>query len=539
MLLFTPQNWRRITQALFLLLFLFLFIQTESKGNDELGYPVRLFLDFDPLIFITTILSAHAVAKAFYLSLIVIVITLIFGRVFCGWACPLGTLNNIVGSLKKYGPMEQTPLSPPLARGALRGVYFQNKQPRNWYRVKYYILTGILASAVFTLQPVGILDPLSLLIRSLSVSVYPLFNYGVRAIFDIIYAIDPLGLAIVSEPVYVLLKETILSFNQSFYNQGVFIGILFIALLGLNLIEKRFWCKYLCPLGAFLGILSRFSFLKRTVSEGCTECGACAGVCQGNAAPDEKEKWKDTECLYCWNCDDVCPANAVSFGFRGKKAAAAMDLGRRRVVVSVVSGIVAVPLLRINPLTTANAKNPVLLRPPGALEEKEFLARCVKCGECMKVCITNGLQPTLLEAGLEGIWSPTLVPRIGYCEYRCTLCGQVCPTGAIKRLTLPEKAKVKIGLAMFDKGRCLPWAHATPCIVCEEVCPTPKKAIWFEDVTVRDRQGRPVRVKQPHVDLELCIGCGICETKCPVLGRPAIYVFNVGESRSKENQLLL
>ena len=512
------QNFRRITQGFFLLLFLFLFIQTESKGNDELGYPVRLFLDFDPLILITTLLAAHAAAVSFYLSIITIIITVLLGRVFCGWVCPLGTLNNIVGSLKKQQP---------------------DKQPWNWHRIKYYILIGILASAVFTLQPVGILDPLSLLIRSLSVSVYPLFNYGVRAVFDTLYAIDPLGLAVVSEPVYTILKKTILSFNQSFYNQGVFVGVLFIALLGLNLIEKRFWCKYLCPLGAFLGILSRFSFLKRTVSDGCTECGACAGVCQGNAAPDGKENWKVTECLYCWNCDDICPANAVSFGFAGKKAAAAMDLGKRRVIVSVVSGIVAVPLLRINPLATANAKNPVLLRPPGALEEKEFLARCIKCGECMKVCITNGLQPALFEAGLEGIWSPTLVPRIGYCEYRCTLCGQVCPTGAIKRLALPEKAKVKIGLAMIDKGRCLPWAHARPCIVCEEVCPTPKKAIWFEDVAARDRQGRQVRVKQPHVDLELCIGCGICETKCPVLGRPAITVTNVGESRSRENQLLL
>jgi MauM/NapG family ferredoxin protein len=216
-----------------------------------------------------------------------------------------------------------------------------------------------------------------------------------------------------------------------------------------------------------------------------------------------------------------------------------MDLGRRRVVLSALSGVAAVPLLRTTPLGTANAKEPLLLRPPGALEEKEFLARCVKCGECMKVCITNGLQPTLLEAGLEGIWSPVLVPRIGYCEYRCTLCGQVCPTGAIKKLALAEKMKVRIGLAMIDKGRCLPWAHGRPCIVCEEVCPTPKKAIWFEEAVVKDRQGRRVTVKQPRVDLELCIGCGICEAKCPVLGKPAIYVTNLGESRSRENQLLL
>jgi ferredoxin len=335
------------------------------------------------------------------------------------------------------------------------------------------------------------------------------------------------------------LKKTLLTFEQSSYNQSFFVGLLFLGVIGLNFIEKRFWCKYLCPLGAFLGILARYSFLKISVSEGCTSCNACTSVCQGNARPATGKLWKASECLACHNCDDICPENAVSFGFRTKPSAIGIDLSRRRVIASLVSGVIAVPLLRADPLAKAGAQDPGLIRPPGALEEPEFLKRCVKCGECMKVCITNGLQPTFLEAGLEGIWSPVLVPRIGYCEYRCTLCGQVCPTGAIKRLPLEEKTKVKIGLAMIDKGRCLPWAHARPCIVCEEMCPTPKKAIWFEEARERDRQGKTVIVKQPHVDLELCIGCGICETKCPVLGRPAIYVSSVGESRSKENQLLL
>ncbi len=515
---FTMQNTRRVVQGLFLLLFLFLFIQTESKGNDELGYPVRLFLDFDPLIFVTTLFSAHAAAKAFYFSLVTIIVTFLFGRVFCGWVCPLGTLNNLIGSIRKKSATD---------------LYVKG------YRIKYYILIAILASALFTLQPVGIMDPLSLLIRSFSVSVYPLFNYSIRSAFDAIYAANPFGIAGVSEMVYTMLKKTVLAFEQSFYNQGVFIGTLFFIVLGLNFVEKRFWCKYLCPLGAFLGILSRWSLLKRSTSEDCTSCGACAAECQGNAHPDAKEHWRDTECLVCRNCDDICPQNAVSFGFKTRRTAAAMDLGRRRVIASMVSGVIAVPLLRTVPMAKAGAQDPVLLRPPGALEEREFLKRCVKCGECMKVCTTNGLQPALLEAGIEGIWSPVLVPRIGYCEYRCTLCGQVCPTGAIKRLPLEEKAKVRIGLAMVDRSRCLPWAHAKPCVVCEEVCPTSKKAIWFEDARVRDRSGKMGVVKQPRVDLELCIGCGICEAKCPVLGRPAITVSNVGESRSRENQLLL
>lgn len=512
------QKYRRISQGLFLLIFLFLFLQTESKGRDELGYPVKIFLDFDPLILITTLLSAHTVEKMFYLSIIMIAVTAVLGRVFCGWICPLGTLNNIVGSVRK------------------QQIY---RKDRNWHRIKYCILIFLISSSLFSVQLVGIMDPISLLIRSLSVSIYPSFNYGVRSLFDAIYISDIKGIVNVSEAAYSVIKKFILSFQQPFYYQSAFIGILFFIILGLNLVEKRFWCRNLCPLGALLGIFSRFSLLKRSVSEGCNSCGACASVCQGDAAPDKKDRWRDAECLYCWNCDDVCPQNAVSFGFSGRRKAAAMDIGRRRVIVSMTSGILAVPLLKTSPLSNAGFTDPRLIRPPGSLGEDEFLRRCVKCGECMKVCITNGLQPTLLEAGIEGIWSPVLIPRIGYCEYRCTLCGQVCPTGAIKRLSLDEKTKIKMGLAMIDKGRCLPYAHGIPCIVCEEVCPTPKKAVWFDEGKTLDRKGREVIVKQPRVDLELCIGCGICETKCPVKGQPAIYVISTGESRSKENRILL
>jgi len=515
------QNLRRLSQGIFLFLFFFLFLQTESKGLDELGYPVKIFLDFDPLILITTLLSAHSAANAFYFSIITIILTLILGRVFCGWVCPLGTLNNITGSLRKQQA---------------------DATARDWHKVKYYILIFLLASSLFTLQLAGIMDPISLLIRSLSVSIYPLFNYAVRAFFDTLYYLNIPGIAgivNISEAVYSVLKKSVLSFNQPYFKQSAFIGVIFIFILGLNLIEKRFWCKYLCPLGALLGILSRFSILKRSVSEGCTSCGACASVCHGGAAPDKIGKWKNTECLYCFNCDDVCPQNAVSFGFFKNQGSVSMDLGRRRVLMSIASGIVSMPLLRTSPSFKPEFSNPLLIRPPGSLEEKEFLQRCVKCGKCMKVCITNGLQPTFFEAGIEGIWSPVLVSRIGYCEYRCTLCGQVCPTGAIRRLTLQEKAEFKIGLAMIDKGRCLPYAHAIPCIVCEEVCPTPKKAIWLDEVLVKDRDGNKIIVQQPRIDLELCIGCGICEKKCPVIDRPAIYVTSIGETRSKENQLLL
>lgn len=513
----TPRRIRIAVQAAFLLLFVFLFLQTESKGNDDLGYPVKLFLDFDPLILITTLLSAHAVAAGFLLSIIVIAVTFIFGRVFCGWICPLGTLNNMVGSLRRSKPR----ISP------------------RWNTAKYLLLVFLIVSSLFGMQLAGVFDPLSLLIRSFSLAVYPALSSATNAGLDLLYGAPNQSVNAFGEAVAAAVKKLYLPFQQPFYEQGWFIGILFLGVLGLNLLEQRFWCRYLCPLGALLGIFSRWSFLKRSVSEGCNECGACTRVCVGNATPHEKDNWKPTECLYCRNCDDVCPKNAVSFGFGSKQPTGSLNIGRRRVVTAALSGAVAVPLIRTVPLAKQGFHNPALVRPPGSLDEREFLQRCVKCGECMKVCITGGLQPTLMEAGLEGIWSPVLVPKIGYCEYRCTLCGQVCPTGAIKRLTIQEKEKVSIGTAMIDKGRCLPYAHSTPCIVCEEVCPTGKKAIWLEEVTVRDADGNVITVKQPHIDLKTCIGCGICETKCPVIDRPAIYVTSIGETRSKTNKLLL
>jgi len=443
------------------------------------------------------------------------VLTVLFGRVFCGWACPLGTLHNLVGLFKKHaGPVLKL----------------------HW--LKYALLVFLLVSSFFTLQLVGLMDPISLLIRSLSISIYPLFAKGLSSVFDTAYAHGPGWLTAMTEPVYEVLKLRVLPFIEPHYRQAVFVGLLFAFILALNLYERRLWCRHICPLGALLGLLSRKALISRRVSEDCNACGACVDVCHGAANPHMPALYRVEECFACNNCDDVCPEGAVFFGRRhGAFASLPLDLGRRRLVTASLAGVLAVPLLRIGPKELR--AEPLLIRPPGALAEREFLRTCVRCGECMKVCITGGLQPAFLEGGAEGLWTPVLVPRIGYCEYRCTLCGQVCPTGAIERLPMDKKVKVKIGLAMVDKNRCLPWAHGTPCIVCEEVCPTPEKAVWFHEDLVEDRRGRRQTLKRPEVDLKLCIGCGICETLCPVPDMPAIRVTSVGESRSEDNQLLI
>jgi ferredoxin len=129
-----------------------------------------------------------------------------------------------------------------------------------------------------------------------------------------------------------------------------------------------------------------------------------------------------------------------------------------------------------------------------------------------------------MESGFEGMFTPRLVPRLGYCEFNCTLCGQVCPSNAIKRLDVKEKQSFVIGLAVFDKDRCLPFAKDESCIVCEEHCPTYDKAIKFKSIKVKDKNGSEIIIKQPYVIDSLCVGCGICENVCPLKGDAAIRV---------------
>lgn len=215
-------------------------------------------------------------------------------------------------------------------------------------------------------------------------------------------------------------------------------------------------------------------------------------------------------------------------------------MGRRAVLGGLVAGFSLTFLGRldgqVNKVTDSR-----LIRPPGSVPEEDFLTLCQRCGLCMKVCPTNVINPTLSEAGMAGFWTPHLIMIQGYCEYTCTLCGSVCPTGAIKEISVKEKIgrPVNIGSAYVVRGRCLPWSGNGPCIVCQELCPTSPKAIYLEKAVVAAPDGKSIEVQLPYVDLKRCVGCGICEYKCPVKGKPAIKIIAAGESRSLKNQILL
>ncbi|MFH1480078.1 MAG: 4Fe-4S dicluster domain-containing protein [Pseudomonadota bacterium] len=531
---------RRSSQILFLAFFLFLLIETRlpqdiyleyslvSSGELDLrlGYPITFFFQLDPLVVLSSLLSGHILMAGFWWALGVLILTLFLGRAFCGFVCPFGTVHHAVSWIK------------PSLKGE-RLIQANKGSPSQ--RVKYFLLVSMILGCLLGLNLTGLMDPISLLFRSLALSLFPGLGVGIKEFFDWMAASDIKILNLMSYGAEVFVSP-VFGYGYQGYQTGWFIGWVFLVILFLNRIKPRFWCRILCPLGALLGLCSRISILRlEKDQERCTSCGICTRNCQGAASPMPGQEWETAECLLCFNCFSSCPEGAIRFRFRwSPKLNKGPDMGRRAVLGGLLAGI-SFPLLGRLDGQIHKVSDPRLIRPPGAIEEKDFLKLCQRCGLCMKACPTNVINPTLTEAGIAGFWTPHLIMIQGYCEYTCTLCGSVCPTGAISEITVKEKIErpIRIGLAYPDRGRCLPWSGNGPCIVCQEHCPTSPKAIYLKEELVTGPDGRESPVLLPYVDLKMCVGCGICEYKCPVKGRPAIRVIAAGESRSLKNQVLL
>ena len=503
------RRFRQIVQILFFVLFIFLLFaglqrQTVSPVAD-------FFFRINPLSALTTMLASRVWIPRLGWSLIVVGLTILIGRVWCGWICPFGTLLEWVSFRK--------------ARQRAKAI-----SPR-WRMVKYILLIIILVGAVFGNLTLLVFEPLALFTRAMTTVVLPALNFIVNTSESSLYSLAFLRPAI--SGLETVLRGPILPVLQPVYNSSLLIAVLFFGILALNLLADRFWCRYVCPLGGLLGWLSKFSILRPLIGQACTGCTRCALLCKPGAIktiPASAESSREVEimpaeCTVCLDCLVNCAKDGLGIGPVLKPAPVQeFDLSRRQFLGTIAIGTAGMVLLRTN--LRLRIKNSRLIRPPGVNEEQAFLSKCLRCSECMKVCPTNGLQPVQSEAGLEGVWTPALIPRVGYCDYGCNACGQVCPSGAIPLLGLDQKRLAVIGTAMVNRNRCLPWASNTPCIVCEEMCPTPEKSIRLEEVSVTNPAGELVTLQRPYVLRELCIGCGICENHCPLEGDAAIQIYS-------------
>jgi len=501
---------RRISQILFLLFFFLLFI--IARYPYEHWLPSDLFLRASPLIGIATMIATRKFIATAIIGLVILGLTIPLGRFFCGWICPMGTIIDISDKLVRR-----------------KKPRLRQRESTRFRSYKFFILIAVFVTSIFSLQFIWFFDPIALLTRTTTTVLFPVFVFLINGIFNFSFNLGILEDQIYSA--YDLAQSAFLPVAQPQFFNSILITLIFIAILSLGLVSRRFWCRNLCPLGALLGIFSKYRILKRSVSTACTSCAICQRECKMNAIEDDYVTNNTVECIECMNCVDSCKPKAVTYTFGLSKGENKIDLSRRKFIQATATGVAGLAVMKTTAINIY--QKGTAIRPPGSLVEDEFLDRCIRCQECVRICSTTGacLQPSTLQSGLEGFWSPIAVMRNGYCEYNCNLCGQVCPTGAIQNLALEEKQKIKMGRAQFDRNRCIPWYRHEDCLVCEEHCPTPDKAIKFDIREVQQPDGSTRVVKFPYVDEKLCIGCGICETKCPVVGVPGIYVTTENEER--------
>lgn len=477
---------RRVVQALSFGFLLYLVIRTTFPLEGTI--PVDLYLRLDPFIAIIRVLTKKEFILRMMPAFGVLILVMIFGNFFCGWFCPMGGTIDFFDRIlfrekKRTKALEEMPLR----------------------RLRYGIFFFSLAAGLMAWQLLYLLDPISLMIRTMVIAFYPPAVFIYNHLLPEIQSLLPKNPLIPSSLPLPLFKVNLLIFA------------VFVVILALGIIRKRFWCRYLCPLGTLLSFVSRLRIFRRRVSEACTHCLQCVKACPVGAIPGEKpQEYRGQDCISCFKCLE-CPPQAVSFRLARPRWSAVdqVSLSRRYVLGSFAFGLLSALVIRTNPLQTESGlKNNRLIRPPGALPEDEFVRACTGCGKCLKVCPNNALQSTFLEAGLAGLYTPRLVPRIGYCEEFCNFCGRVCPTEAILPLSIEQKRLLQIGVAHIDKTRCIAWDTEKICLVCNEQC--------SYQAIIGDEKKRPI-IKE-----EKCTGCGICENKCPVDGEAAIIVYSSG-----------
>ena len=486
-------RWRHlriVVQTVFVLAFV---VTIWALGSSLVAGPLASgLLALDPLTAVGTALADWTIPSWAWVGLVVVALTAVFGRVFCGWICPLGSLQQLASWIA--GPQRRK--RPKLNRY------------RRWFALKYLVLLVGLVVAGFGLNLLGWIDPIPLLHRGVTMGMRPLWHGG-------------------------QMTAGWVSFT------------LVAAILLLSAWMPRFFCRAACPLGAMLGVVARMAPIRiRRSGTDCDGCSLCLMACQG--ADEPLGDHRVSECHVCLNCIDVCREQGLRYGLDTRVDALAtpgLDVGRRRVLVAASAAVVVAPIVRVAGGGGA-ARAHDAIRPPGALDEDAFLARCITCGACSASCPTGVIGSDLGATGIAGLFTPVLDMRRGWCEPSCIRCGEVCPTRALEPLTPESKqaiggpAEVQIGTAFVDRGRCLPWAMERPCIVCEEMCPTSPKAIWLESVEITRRDGQRVVLQRPMVEPELCTGCGLCENRCPVGEQAAIRVSSVGETRDPRNRML-
>lgn len=481
---------RIILAAAFFLCITMLFLDFTGSLHAWLGWMAKIQ-------FLPAVLALNIGVVA-----VLVILTLLFGRVYCSIICPLGVMQDIIS-----------------------WIHGRTKK-KNRFRFRYSPAKNWLRYSVLVLFIIG----LALGAHSLAILIAPYSAYGRIAanLFAPIYQWANNFFAWIAEK----------ADSYAFYSTEVWLrsiptfiiaAITFVVIFVLAWRNGRTWCNTICPVGTVLGFLSRFSVFAPAIdTEKCRNCGLCGKRCKASCIDMKEHEIDLSRCVACMDCIDTCKEGAVHLAYRyGKKSEKKeenVDNGRRAFIASGAIAMTTAATAKAQAevdgglAMISHAEKPVRntpLVPAGALSLKNFTNHCTACQLCVSVCPNHVLRPS---ASLDTLMLPEMGYERGYCRPECTLCSEVCPAGAINPVTRAKKSSIQIGLAIVNLDNCIVNTDNVNCGNCARHCPA--KAVRM----VRKDPSDENSLKIPTINEQKCIGCGACENVCPARPFTAIHI---------------
>lgn len=463
------------------------------------------FLDFAELLPNKFHVLAHIqfvsalMSFSFIALVILIVLTLLLGRIYCSVICPMGVLQDIINWISQKT--------------------VKKKKRFRFSPAKNIVRWSVLAIAVcsflcgFTVL-LGLLDPYSAFGRIITNIFKPVYMIGNNLLESIFSRFD--------NYTFYQVDASLLSISSFIIGLVTFLIIGYLAWK-----HGRMWCNTICPVGTLLGFVSRFSLFKIRIDENkCTHCMVCGTKCKASCIDSKNQKIDYTRCVDCFDCLESCKEGALVYSLpsstlkKGQQLVTSDTSKRRFLFIGMATAVTAPKVMAQTQSVLATVagkvsdkrKTPII--PPGSISLTHFQTHCTSCHLCVSKCPSHVLKPAFMEYGIAGMMQPTMFFEKGFCNFDCTVCGDVCPNGAIKPLTIEQKHLTQMGKVVFTEENCIVYTDGTSCGACSEHCPTQALSMipYKDGLTI------------PHVDTNICVGCGGCEYVCPARPFRAVHI---------------
>lgn len=465
------------------------------------------FLDFAGILSNKFHVLAHmqfvpaVVSFSFIILAVLIALTLILGRIYCSVICPMGVFQDVVTWISK--------------KTAKKKKRFRFSPAKNILRWTVLAVTVIATLCGFTVI-LGLLDPYSAFGRMVTNVFKPIYMSGNNLLESIFSRFD--------NYTFYQVDASLISISSFFIGIVTFLLIAFLAWK-----HGRTWCNTICPVGTLLGFLSRFSLLKiRIDANKCTHCMICGTKCKASCIDSKNQRIDYSRCVDCFDCLGSCKEGALVYSLpsaaikkKEEEQTVTSHASKRRFLVTGLTMAATAPeiIAQSKSLLAYTSgkksyKRQTPITPPGSISQAHFQAHCTSCHLCVSKCPSHVLKPAFMEYGLEGMMQPTVCFDKGFCNFDCTVCSDVCPNSAIKPLTIEQKHLTQMGKVVFIEENCIVHTDGTSCGACSEHCPTQALAM------VPYKDGLTI----PHVNTDICVGCGGCEYVCPARPFRAVYI---------------